>query len=134
MKFANENLISQLFSIVDNFDMAFSSIKETEENKSIIEGIKLVQKEFHRILKDNGVEIIETEGKMFDPNIHEAVIAVENTEVVDGMIIEQMRTGYLLNGRLLRPAQVKIAKNETSNINTDNDLDESIENPNSIEN
>ena len=54
---------------------------------------------------------IETEGKQFDPNIHEAVLAVETDKHPDGEIIEEVRSGYMLNDRLLRPAQVKVAKN-----------------------
>lgn len=112
MKFANEDIVSQLFPIVDNFDMAFEAMEKAEDKAAVMDGIKLVQKEFHRILEDNGVKRIETRGKQFDPNVHEAVLAVETGEYPDGEIIEEVRAGYMLNDRLLRPAQVKVAKNE----------------------
>ena len=111
IKFANEDIISKLFPIMDNFDMAFAAMEKAEDKEAVMEGIKLVQKEFHRVLEENGVERIETVGKEFDPNLHEAVQAVETEEVPDGEIVEEVRSGYLLNGRLLRPAQVKVAKN-----------------------
>ncbi|MFH1798317.1 MAG: nucleotide exchange factor GrpE [Candidatus Omnitrophota bacterium] len=113
IRFANEMLISQLFPIVDNFDMAFSAMEKAEDKAAVMDGIRLVQKEFHRILEDNGVKKIETAGKKFDHNVHEAVLAVETKEHLDGMVIEEFRAGYMLNDRLLRPAQVKVAKNIT---------------------
>ena len=111
IKFANEDIISKLFPIMDNFDMAFAAMEKAEDKEAVMEGIKLVQKEFHRVLEENGVERIETVGKEFDPNLHEAVQAVETEEVPDGEIVEEVRSGYLLNGRILRPAKVKVAKN-----------------------
>ena len=112
MKFANESIISKLFPIVDNFDMALDAMEKAEDKEAVMDGITLVQKEFHRILDENGVKRIETKGQQFDPNVHEAVSVVETTEHPDEQIIEEVRAGYLLNGRLLRPAQVIVAKNE----------------------
>ncbi len=113
IKFANENIIAQLFLIMDNFDMAFDAMEKAEDKGAVMEGMKLVQKEFHRILEDNGVARIETKDKNFDPNIHEAVAMEETADDPDGMVIEELRSGYMLNGRLLRPAQVRVAKNKT---------------------
>jgi len=110
MKFANEAIIAKLFPIVDNFDMALSAMEKAEDKAAVMNGIELVQKEFHRILEENGVERIKTEGEVFDPNVHEAVLAVETDEHPEGMITEEVRAGYKLNDRLLRPAQVKVAK------------------------
>ena len=112
MKFANEDIISKLFPIMDNFDMAFAAMDKAEDKEAVMEGIKLVQKEFHKVLEEYGVKKIETVGKEFDPNMHEAVMAVDTEEVPDDQIVEEVRSGYLLNGRLLRPAQVKVAKSE----------------------
>lgn len=112
IRFANEGIISRLFLIVDNFDMALASMDKAEDKAAVMDGIKLVQKEFHRVLDENGVEKIKTVGEDFDPNLHEAVQAVETDEEEDGKIIEEVRAGYLLNGRLLRAAQVIVAKND----------------------
>lgn len=111
IRFANEGIIARLFPIMDNFDMAFSAMEKAEDKGAMLEGIKLVQKEFHRVLEDSGVKKIETTGKQFDPNIHEAVMAVETDELPDGEIVEEVRAGYMLNDRLLRAAQVRVAKN-----------------------
>ncbi len=110
MIFANEGIISRLFPIVDNFDMALGAMKKAKDKNAVMDGIVLVQKEFHKILEENGVEKIETEGKHFDPNVHEAVSMSETDEYPDGVIIEEVRPGYMLNKRLLRPAQVRVAK------------------------
>jgi len=112
IKFANENIISRLFPIMDNFDMAFDAMEKAEDKIAVMEGIKLVQKEFHKVLESSGVERIKTEKKQFDPNIHEAVMMMETKEHPEGSIVEEVRPGYTLNGRLLRPAQVKVAKND----------------------
>jgi len=111
--FANENIINRLFPIVDNFDMALEAMEKAEDKAAVMDGIRLVQKEFHRVLEDNGVERIKTVGEMFDPNIHEAVTAVDTEEEPDGRIVEEVRPGYTLNGRLLRAPQVIVARNNT---------------------
>jgi molecular chaperone GrpE len=111
VKFANEGIISKLFPIMDNFDMAFDAMGKAEDKDAVMDGMKLVQKEFHRILEENGVERIETEGKEFDPNLHEAVNVLETEEYPEDSVIEEVRPGYLLNKRLLRPAQVVVSKN-----------------------
>lgn len=110
-KFANEDIIAQLFPIVDNFDMALVAMESAKDKAAVMDGIKLVQKEFHKVLEERGVEKIETQGKEFDPNFHEAVFAEPTKDSPDGAILEEVRAGYTLNGRLLRPAQVKVAKN-----------------------
>jgi molecular chaperone GrpE len=111
IRFANEGIIARLFPIMDNFDMAFAAMEKAEDKGAMLEGIKLVQKEFHRVLEDSGVKKIETLGRQFDPNIHEAVMAVETDEAPDGEILEEVRSGYMYNDRLLRAAQVRVAKN-----------------------
>ncbi|MFH1395180.1 MAG: nucleotide exchange factor GrpE [Candidatus Omnitrophota bacterium] len=116
LKFANESIIAQLFSIVDNFDMALAAMDKAEDKEAVMDGIKLVQKEFHKVLEDRGVKKIETDVKQFDPHFHEAVLAVETADHPDGMILEEMRAGYVLNDRLLRAAQVKVAKNTAEDV------------------
>lgn len=112
IRFANEDIISKLFPIMDNFDMAFAAMEKAEDKTAVLDGIKMIQKEFHKVLEDHGVKRIKTVGEKFDPNLHEAVTLVETPESADGEIIEEVRTGYLLNERLLRAAQVSVAKNE----------------------
>ncbi|MGB3114518.1 MAG: nucleotide exchange factor GrpE, partial [Candidatus Omnitrophota bacterium] len=86
MKFANEDIVSQLFPIVDNFDLALVAMEKAKDKAAVMDGIKLVQKQFHKILDENGVENIKTVGEQFDPNIHDAVSVVETDEHPDGII------------------------------------------------
>jgi molecular chaperone GrpE len=91
--------------------MALAAMEKAEDKEAVMDGIRLVQKEFHRILDENGVEKIKTVGEQFDPNFHDAVSVVETEEEPDGVIVDEVRAGYTLNKRLLRPAQVRVAKN-----------------------
>jgi len=116
IRFANEGIISEMFPIMDNFDMALDAMEKAKDKAAVMDGIRMVQKEFHKVLEDNGVKKIETEGKQFDPNVHEAVLVVPTTDDPDGAILEEARTGYTLNDRLLRPAQVKVAKNDEKEV------------------
>jgi molecular chaperone GrpE len=110
LKYANEEIITRILPLVDNFDLAIMAIDKAEDKTAVIEGIKIILKEFHRVLDDNGVVKISAKGEQFDPNKHEAVLAVETEEYPEGTVIEEMRGGYMFNNRLLRPAQVKVAK------------------------
>ena len=110
VKFSKEDLVYELLSILDNFEMALHHVKNTTEPKKIIEGIELVGRQFHNILKKEGLQVIETKGKKFDPHIHEAIMHEETDKHPEGLIIEELRKGYTLSDKIIRPAQVKIAK------------------------
>ncbi|MBF0215813.1 MAG: nucleotide exchange factor GrpE [Candidatus Omnitrophica bacterium] len=110
LRYANEEIITRILPLVDNFDLAITAIDKAEDKTALLEGIKIILKEFHRVLDDNGVVKISARGEQFDPNKHEAVLAVETDEYPEGTVIEEMRGGYTYNNRLLRPAQVKVAK------------------------
>lgn len=96
---ANYNLILSLLPILDNFELAL------KHNDDL--GVKMIRDELYKTLEGQGMETVKTNG-LFNPNIHEA-ISQENGEK-DGEIIEVIQNGYLLNGRLLRAAKVKITK------------------------
>jgi len=110
VKFCKEDLIHELLPILDNFEMALHHVKNTTDPKKIIEGIELVERQFHNILKKEGLQVIATKGKKFDPHIHEAIMHEETDKHPEGFIIEELRKGYILSGKVVRPAQVKISK------------------------
>ena len=116
IKFANEDIIMELFPIMDAFDSALALMDKAEDKMAVIDGIKMVQKQFHKTLESNGVVKIKTDGAKFDPHMHEAAETIETDKYPDGAIIEEMRPGYMLNGRLIRPAQVKVAKTANKNL------------------
>lgn len=113
LKFANEDLVIRLLPVIDNFDRALATVKHSNESDAVLEGIKLVQKELHAILKDYGVEAIKSVREKFDPHLHEAVAVVETDDWPDDTIVEEVQAGYTLNGRLIRPSIVKVSKKKT---------------------
>lgn len=110
VRFANEKLLLDLVPLVDDLDRAITSLDSGHDLKPIREGLHLAQNQFHKVLEQNGVEVIQSLGKRFDPNLHEAVGEIETAEVPEGHVAEELQRGYLLNGRLARPSRVRIAK------------------------
>jgi molecular chaperone GrpE len=102
--FAKSELLKKLLPIVDDFERALSF-----ENNPYAEGMQMIYRQLIDFLKKEGVERMETVGKEFDPNLHEAVGWVES-EDKDGLIVEEVQAGYTYKGKLLRPAKVKVAR------------------------
>ncbi len=105
------NIISQIFPALDDFDLAFQNLPDTltEQESNWVEGFQLVQRKLLKILESNNVEIIDTQGK-FDPTLHEAVTHEASDEHESDAIIAELRKGYKLNDRILRPALVRVAQ------------------------
>jgi molecular chaperone GrpE len=102
---ASESLVEQLLPVLDNFELALLSLDEADEK--VRKGVELVYADFLSVLERAGLQRIPTNGEPFDPEVHEAV-AHEAGEG-DPTVIETMREGYRLKGRVLRPAMVKVA-------------------------
>jgi len=109
-RFANERLVFDFLPIVDNLEIAERYIKEAKDFKAVREGVDMIQAQIMTFLKDIGVEKVKTAGEKFDPHFHEALEMVESGDKDDGVILEEVKPGYKLNDRLLRPASVKVAK------------------------
>ncbi len=110
IRYANEQLLLEVLPLVDNLDRAVASLDQGHDLKQVKEGLHLVQNTFHKVLEKHGVEVIPALGQAFDPNRHEAVGEVETDAVEDGHVAEEIQRGYLLNGRVARASQVRIAK------------------------
>jgi len=105
-KFAGENLIKDIIPIVDDFERALNHLPRSS-SQDFFQGLELVYKKFQEFLKSHAVERIESKGKEFDPFLHEAVEVVgEKGEKT--VVIEELQPGYLMHGKLLRPAKVKV--------------------------
>jgi len=102
---AAESLIEQLLPVLDNFELALLSIDAADEK--VRKGVELVYADFVAVLEKAGLERIATDGTPFDPEVHEAVMHVAGEG--EPMVVETMRVGYRLKGRVLRPAMVKVA-------------------------
>ena len=114
-KFANEKLINEVLPVIDNFKRANDSADKTKNIKDIKKGIKLVLKQFEDILKQNGLEEIKSHGAQFNPDRHEAVIQVETDKHPEDTVVEEVRTGYKLHGKVIRPSLVKVSKKKVNN-------------------
>jgi molecular chaperone GrpE len=112
IRYANEGLIEKLVPILDSFDMALSAAPpdSTQSAASLQAGIAMIAQQLRSTLAEAGLEEVDAAGQMFDPNRHEAVSQMETDEVPEGQVVRQLRKGYLLKDRLVRPAGVIVAK------------------------
>ena len=119
IEFANEKLLNDLLSVVDNLERALDSIENEENIKAIKEGIKNTLKGFYNILKKEGVMPMKSVGHRFDPYRHEAVMKTETDKHSEDIVTEEFQKGYYIKSKVLRPAMVKVAVSikEKKNIN-----------------
>jgi molecular chaperone GrpE len=112
IKFGNESLLAKFIPILDNFEMAQNAAQngQAETLQSLHAGIGMIQNQLKGILTEAGLEEIDAAGKPFDPNFHEALSQQEAADVPEGQVVQQLRKGYKLRERLLRPASVIVAK------------------------
>ncbi len=107
---ASQALVSRLLPVLDNFELAVSHAEQSRDFDRMLKGVEMVFGELQELLSNEGLVAIEAEGKPFDPERHEAVVAVEQEGVEAGTVVDVIRKGYEFNGRVLRPAMVKVAR------------------------
>lgn len=107
-RFSNERLLSDLLTVKDELDLAFTKARETKQNPILLEGVGMTQKRLQNILSKEGVERVPGAGSMFNPDYHESALKVVSDEE-EGTVVEEVRAGYMLKGRVLRPSIVKVA-------------------------
>ncbi len=113
LKFALEDFVYDLLPILDHFELALSHLDARDEKmKSIRDGFLLIQRQFLSVLTGHGLKRMESLGKPFDPHCHESVGHVVSKDHAEGIVLEEVLAGYELNGKLLRPAKVKISAGE----------------------
>jgi molecular chaperone GrpE len=112
IRFANEALLAKLLPALDNFDMALAAANNAEGTTvdSMKTGITMIYNQLKNALAEAGLEEIDAAAQPFDPNLHEAVAQEESSEVAEGHVIRQLRKGYRLRERLIRPASVVVAR------------------------
>jgi molecular chaperone GrpE len=105
-------LLQKLIPVLDTFDMALAATQNNQAQavQSLQTGVNMVYQQLRTVLLDAGLEEIDATGKAFDPNLHEAVSQQEAADVPEGQVIQQLRKGYKLRDRLLRPAAVIVAR------------------------
>lgn len=116
-KYANESLLKQLLTVIDNLERAIASAESEAENdsKGLLEGIKMTHDEILKLLKTFSVEPVKAEGEPFDPTYHQAVTQEETDEHPDNTVVRELQKGYLMHDRLIRPSMVVVSKNSGNN-------------------
>jgi molecular chaperone GrpE len=111
-RFANEGMLQKLVLVLDSFDMANAAAAggANATVPALQTGMAMIRQQLGAVLTEAGVEEVEATGQPFDPNLHEAVAQEESADVAEGRVLRQLRKGYKLRERLLRPATVIVAK------------------------
>ena len=104
-----QDLIKGLLPMLDDFERAMQS--QDGDPDGFRKGMEMIYKKFRETLKNDGLEVIETEGKEFDPNFHQAVMRVNDPEKKDGTIAMELQKGYMVNGTVIRPSMVQVVSN-----------------------
>lgn len=110
VRLATSDLVEQLLPVMDNFALAAKHIPAELTENPWAQGMQAIEKQFEQILLTNGLERVETEGKPFDPNLHEAVGELAQKGAEPGAVISEEAPGYTLGGKLIRPAKVIVNK------------------------
>lgn len=109
-KYANGEVLSQFLSILDDLERSVEAAKTKHEDyDAFLKGIELVMVHVYEMLKKNQVKPIAAKGKMFDPHMHEVLMQEETDKFPEGMVVEEFQKGYMLDGRVIRTAKVKVA-------------------------
>src|SRR5213595_608762 len=109
IKYANSSLLEKLIAIVDNFELGLEAARAEGPKSPVFSGMSMVLKQLVDFLADSGLQPIDAAGQKFDPNLHEAIAHEPNDEVAEGTVIRQIRRGYRLKDRLLRPSSVVVS-------------------------
>lgn len=106
--YQSQCVLTDILPAIDNIERALEIEGEDETFKSLQKGVQMVHESLINALKDNGLEVIKTEGEAFDPNIHQAVVQDNNPDFKSGEITQELQKGYKLKDRVLRPSMVKV--------------------------
>ncbi len=110
IKFSMESVLKDMIPVLDSFDKALSASSHSEsgDSKSFHDGMSMVHRQFLTALSKHGLEPVESVGKPFDPNFHQAIQRIESSDVTDEIVATEFMKGYALHGRLVRPAMVSV--------------------------
>jgi molecular chaperone GrpE len=115
-KFANQSLIKEMLSVVDNLELAINSTNGHKPiDKDLLQGLEMTHKEILKVFEKFNVKPIDAKGQPFDPTFHEAVMQEETNDSPKNTVINELQKGYMIHDRLLRPSMVVVAKPKESN-------------------
>lgn len=105
-----EKLILKFLNVLDNLELALKAGKESSDKDALIKGVEITLKGLEEVLKEEGLTRIEAEGKPFNPAFHEAVENIQTDNLPENFVVEELRKGYILRGKVIRPSMVKVSK------------------------
>jgi molecular chaperone GrpE len=115
-KFANQSLIKEMLSVVDNLELAMNSANGHKAiDKDLLQGLEMTHREILKVFEKFNVKPIDAKGQPFDPTFHEAVMQEETNDFAKNTVINEMQKGYMIHDRLLRPSMVVVAKPKENN-------------------
>lgn len=111
-KYAGQQVVANILPVLDNFERALQAQADSQSQDidSFIEGVRMIQKQLGEVLTKSNVSVVEAVGQPFNPEFHEAIASEVNDEVADETVLQEFQKGYIMHGRLIRPAIVKVSK------------------------
>ncbi|MCW4014850.1 MAG: nucleotide exchange factor GrpE [Candidatus Bathyarchaeota archaeon] len=106
---SNEKLVAALLCVVDDLERALASGKEAADASVLLEGVEMIHQNLTRMLEKEGLEPIDAMGKAFDPELHELVVSIPRSDCEEGIVLEEVRRGFVFKGRVLRPCMVNVS-------------------------
>src|SRR3989338_2104554 len=111
IKYANEGLITEFLSILDNLERSVEAAQARHEDyEAFLKGVQMIMAQIHEMLKKNDVRPIEAKGLMFDPHRHEVLMQEETDGHAEGTVVDEFQKGYTLGDRVIRTSKVKVAR------------------------
>lgn len=111
VKYANEGLLTEFLSILDNLERSVEAAQAKHEDyEAFLKGVQMIMAQIHEMLKKNDVKPIEAKGLMFDPHCHEVLMQEESDGHEEGIVLDEFQKGYTLGDRVIRTSKVKVAK------------------------
>jgi molecular chaperone GrpE len=123
INYGNERLLQDVLPLLDGIDRALEQADKASDFEAFRKGLQLIREQLAGCLKKHGVESIDTLQKDFDPNLHEALLQVDSPDHEHNKVVNEFEKGFLLNGRLLRPAKVSVCKRPPAGDEINNDCE-----------
>jgi len=105
----NEKLVAELLCVVDDLGRALDCGKEADDVSALLKGVEMIHRNLTCMLEKEGLERIDAVGKVFDPKFHEVVVKIPRNDCEEGLVLEEVRRGFMFKGRVLRPCMVNIS-------------------------
>ncbi len=110
LKYSNAKLMGELLPVLDTFQLALKTPAESTEAQNVVKGVEMIYRQMVQALEQAGMTKIEAVGQPFNPNLHEAIMQVDDDTVPEDTVVEELRAGYMLKERVIRPSMVKVSK------------------------